>query len=52
LDKAPPSPPLEGGTIGAQAIFELEQEEKYKNYNEIIEFKKLVLELNSELGLY
>ncbi len=35
-----------------QAIFELSQEEKYKNYQKIIDFRNLILELNSELGLY
>ncbi len=35
-----------------QALFELTQEEKYKDYQKIINFRNLILELNSELGLY
>ena len=35
-----------------QALFEIEQENKYKSYNKIIEFRELILELNSELWLY
>lgn len=35
-----------------QSIFEIEQEEKYKDYKKIINFRNLVLELNKELGLY
>jgi hypothetical protein len=44
---------LEGGiSPEKQALFELNLEEKYKNFNKIIEFRELILELNSELGLY
>jgi len=35
-----------------EALFELNLENKYKNYQKIIDFKNLILELNSELGLY
>ena len=35
-----------------QALFEINLEEKYKNYKKIIEFRDLILELNQELGLY
>jgi hypothetical protein len=35
-----------------QALFELNLENKYKNFEKIIEFRELILELNSELGLY
>ncbi len=49
------SPPLgetERRISEKQALFELELEEKYKDYKKIIEFRDLILELNSELGLY
>lgn len=36
----------------SQGVFELELEEKYKDYKKIVDFRDLVLELNSELGLY
>jgi hypothetical protein len=49
----PPSPPLEGGISPEKnALYELELEEKYKDYKKILEFRELILELNSELGLY
>jgi hypothetical protein len=35
-----------------QVLFELNSENKYKNFEKIIEFRELILELNSELGLY
>jgi len=35
-----------------QILFELRQEEKYKDFNKIVEFKNLILELNEELGLH
>ncbi len=40
------------GGEGFQAILELEQEEKYKSFEKIIDFRDLILELNSNLGLY
>ncbi len=35
-----------------QALFEVNLEEKYRSFTKIIEFRELILELNSELGLY
>jgi hypothetical protein len=35
-----------------KALFETDLEEKYRYFKDIIEFRKLILEFNSELGLY
>ena len=43
---------LERGLSEKQALFELQLEEKYKDYKKIVEFREMILELNSELGLY
>jgi hypothetical protein len=32
-----------------QALFELELEEKFKDYKKIIDFRQLILDLNKEL---
>lgn len=34
------------------SVFELEMQEKYKNYEKIVNFRNLILELNSELWMY
>ncbi len=36
----------------SQSIFELELEEKYKDYNKIVAFRELILDLHSELWMY
>ena len=36
----------------AKALFEVNLEEKYRSFSKIIEFRELILEFNSELGLY
>ncbi len=38
--------------VEKKAIFELDLENIFNNYKKIIEFRDLILELNSELGLY
>ena len=50
FDKSPIE--REGSNFKSQWVFELELEDKYKNYKKIIEFRELILELNSELWIY
>ena len=38
--------------VEKKAIFELDLENVFKNFTKILEFRDLILELNSELGLY
>ncbi len=56
IDKGPHSFSPKGREVEQddwkQALYEIELEEKYRSFAKIVEFRELILELNSELGLY